>query len=133
VEHAGVTTTNTGMVYLDSGTRADIKLGGVIMKGKLLILAGAAVGYVLGTRAGRQRYEEIKDRADTLWHDPRVQQKVSDAQHTVKAKAPEIQDRLTEAAARATEKVKSTVHRHDESDNPTELNADGRPDTQNHF
>lgn len=86
------------------------------MKGKLLILVGAAVGYVLGTRAGRQRYEEIKDRADALWHDPKIQQKVSDAQHAVKARAPEIQEKLTEAASRATDMVKSTVQRHDGDD-----------------
>ncbi|MBB5786817.1 YtxH domain-containing protein [Jiangella mangrovi] len=95
------------------------------MKGKLILLAGAAVGYVLGTRAGRQRYEEIKGRADALWHDPKVQQKVSDAQEAVKARAPEIQEKLTDAAGRATDKVKSTVQRHD-TDDVTEVGTHGR-------
>lgn len=30
------------------------------MKGKILFIAGLGVGYVLGTRAGRERYEQIK-------------------------------------------------------------------------
>lgn len=97
------------------------------MKGKLLILAGAAVGYVLGTRAGRQRYEEIKGRADALWHDPKVQQKVSDAQHAVKTKAPELQEKVTEVASRATDKVRSTVQGHEYDADQPEVTADGRP------
>ena len=96
------------------------------MKGKLLILAGAAVGYVLGTRAGRQRYEEIKGRANAWWQDPKVQQRVSEAEQAVRAKAPHVQERLTEAAGRATEKVKSTVQRHDADVDP-EVSANGRP------
>ncbi|RIQ29589.1 YtxH domain-containing protein [Jiangella rhizosphaerae] len=94
------------------------------MKGKLILLAGAAVGYVLGTRAGRQRYEQLKGRADALWHDPKVQQKVSEAQEAVKARAPEIQEKLTDAASRATDKVRSTVQRHDSD--ITEVGTHGR-------
>jgi hypothetical protein len=30
------------------------------MKKKLYLLVGVAVGYVLGSRAGRERYEEMK-------------------------------------------------------------------------
>lgn len=95
------------------------------MKGKLLLLAGAAVGYVLGTRAGRQRYEQIKGRADAMWHDPKIQQKVTDAQEAVKARAPELQEKLTDAASRAGDKVKSTVQRHDDSD-IAEVGSHGR-------
>lgn len=96
------------------------------MKGKLLILAGAAVGYVLGTRAGRQRYEELKGRADALWHDPKVQQKVADAQDAVRARAPELQDKLTDAASRASDKVRSTVQRHDDDADAPEVTVHGR-------
>lgn len=34
------------------------------MRGKILFATGIAVGYVLGTRAGRERYEQIKKAAD---------------------------------------------------------------------
>jgi hypothetical protein len=99
------------------------------MKGKLMLLAGAAVGYIFGTRAGRERYEQMKGKADAFWHDPKVQQKVSEAQHAVKTKAPELQEKVTGAASRATDKVKSTVSRHDDDDDAdqSEVNRDGHP------
>lgn len=53
------------------------------MKNKLVLLAGAAVGYVFGTRAGRERYEQIKDGAAKFWKNPQVQEKISDAEHAV--------------------------------------------------
>ncbi|WP_116949812.1 YtxH domain-containing protein [Jiangella endophytica] len=96
------------------------------MKGKLLLLAGAAVGYVLGTRAGRQRYEDLKGRADALWHDPKVQQKVADAQDAVRTRAPELQEKLTDAASRATDKVRSTMQRHDTDVDAPEVTVHGR-------
>jgi hypothetical protein len=81
------------------------------MKGKLLLLAGAAVGYVFGTRAGRERYEEIKARATKAWNDPRVQEKVTEAEHfvndTAKHKLPEVQERLSETARGAMDKAKA--------------------------
>ncbi|SDU38949.1 YtxH domain-containing protein [Jiangella alkaliphila] len=96
------------------------------MKGKLILLAGAAVGYVLGTRAGRQRYEQLKGRADAMWHDPKVQQKVADAQQAVRDRAPELQEKLTDAASRATDKVRTTVQRHDTDADVPEVSAHGR-------
>lgn len=46
------------------------------MRGKLAFVLGAAVGYVLGTRAGRERYEQIKRGAERLWQTEPVQQGV---------------------------------------------------------
>ncbi len=46
------------------------------MKGKIAFVLGAAVGYVLGTRAGRERYEQIKRGAETLWQTGPVQRGV---------------------------------------------------------
>lgn len=43
------------------------------MKGKLAFVLGAAVGYVLGTRAGRERYEQIKRGATAVWQTEPVQ------------------------------------------------------------
>lgn len=37
------------------------------MKGKVAFVAGLATGYVLGSRAGRARYEQIKKGAIKLW------------------------------------------------------------------
>ncbi len=75
------------------------------MKGKLLLLAGAAVGYVFGTRAGRERYEQIKENVNKAWHDPRVQEKVTEAEHFVSETAnktvPQVQEKLNEAVGAA--------------------------------
>ena len=60
------------------------------MRGKILFLTGVAVGYVLGSRAGRERYIQIKRTAATLWNDPRVQHRVDQVEDFVKEKGPEV-------------------------------------------
>lgn len=50
------------------------------MKGKLAFVVGAGVGYLFGTRAGRQQFEKIKGWATETWNDPRVQGYVHDTQ-----------------------------------------------------
>lgn len=87
------------------------------MKARLGFLVGAAAGYVLGTRSGRERYDEMKVRAQRLWNDPRVQQKAEEAKHTAKVKAPEVQSKVAEAASHAASATKSKLRR-DESSEP---------------
>jgi len=66
--------------------------------GKLSFLAGAAVGYVLGARAGRARYEQIRTQASRLWSSEPVQTRVGDAAELVKAQAaPFVIDKLGDA------------------------------------
>ena len=50
---------------------------------KITLALGFAAGYVLGSKAGRQRYQQITDLAHRVAGDPRVQ----DAVETVKAEA----------------------------------------------
>jgi hypothetical protein len=78
------------------------------MKGKILLLTGLAVGYVLGTRAGRERYEEIKKAADKVWSDPRVQKPVKQAEDFVKDKAPEVAEFVTDGVKTVVSKVSGT-------------------------
>jgi outer membrane murein-binding lipoprotein Lpp len=47
------------------------------MKNKLLLAAGVAAGYVLGARAGRQRYDQIANAARKFADNPKVQQTAS--------------------------------------------------------
>lgn len=68
------------------------------MKGKILLVVGLGVGYVLGTRAGRERYEELKAAVQKFWNDPRVQRRVDDAEDFVKDKAPEVAEFLADGA-----------------------------------
>lgn len=44
------------------------------MRGKLILVVGLATGYVLGSRAGRPRYEQIKSGAEKVWNLAPVQQ-----------------------------------------------------------
>ncbi|MEO7006523.1 MAG: YtxH domain-containing protein [Terrimesophilobacter sp.] len=60
------------------------------MRGKLVLLVGVGIGYVLGARAGRERYEDIKVWASKLWNDPRVQHQVHEAGEFAKDKAPDV-------------------------------------------
>lgn len=76
---------------------------------KLTFLAGAALGFVLGSRAGRASYDDLKRQADSLWHDPRVQEKVAAAGQTVKDKAPEVGAKLAETAGHAASAAKDTA------------------------
>ena len=62
------------------------------MRGKLTIVAGLAVGYVLGSRAGRARYEQIARAASKFWGSKPVQRQVHQVEDFAKDKAPEVVD-----------------------------------------
>lgn len=49
------------------------------MRGKFGLVIGLGAGYVLGTRAGRQRYEQIKTQAQKVWNLEPVQEQVGKA------------------------------------------------------
>lgn len=73
------------------------------MRNKLMLLIAAGAGYVLGARAGRERYDEIADKANKLWTDPRVQEKVEE----VKAKAPEVAQKVGDQAKHTADDLKA--------------------------
>ncbi|MFY0409927.1 hypothetical protein [Solicola sp. PLA-1-18] len=81
--------------------------------GKLTVAAAAATGYVLGTRAGRERYEQIKRQARRVWNDPRVADKRHDAVDLASQKANEAaaaaKQKASEAAAAAKHKAEEVV------------------------
>ena len=62
---------------------------GVPMRGKIGLVVGLGVGYVLGTRAGRARYEQIKKQAEKVWELPPVQKQVAKVTECAK-KLPKI-------------------------------------------
>lgn len=75
------------------------------MRGKVLLLVGLAVGYVLGSRAGRERYEEIKRAAGRLWNDPRVQHQVREVGDFAKDRVPEVVEFLSDGARKVVSQV----------------------------
>lgn len=74
------------------------------MRGKLVLLVGIGIGYVLGARAGRERYEEIKRAVRGFWNDPRVQHQVQNVEDFAKDKAPDVVDFLGETAKKAVQR-----------------------------
>jgi hypothetical protein len=66
------------------------------MMKKLMVVGAAAAGYVLGAKAGRERYEQIVTQAQKLRTNPTVQKKVDEAKHVAK-----------DAASSAVDKAKS--------------------------
>lgn len=72
------------------------------MMKKLTLLAGLGVGYVLGARAGRERYEQIRSQAQKLSANPKVRSATSKAQDTVTTQAGA-------AASAVADKVGDTV------------------------
>ncbi len=80
---------------------------------KLALLVAVAIGYVLGTRAGRARYEQIRRQAEKVWHTEPVQSTVEKAQETAKHAAADVGHRVAESAKDAahlmTEKVKTAA------------------------
>jgi hypothetical protein len=58
------------------------------MKYRFGFLTGAAVGYVLGTRAGRERYEQIQRLSRRVAENPTVQE----AAGIMRARAGELAD-----------------------------------------
>ena len=98
------------------------------MKAKLALLAGAAAGYVFGTRAGKERYEQIKSAASDLWRNSTVQDRVSNAENFVSSHAPDVQNKVTEAAKSAVDAAKSKFSRSDDDmervDEPSLTNGD---------
>lgn len=78
---------------------------------KLMVLAAAAGGYVMGARAGRERYEQIRVQAQKVWTDPRVQQKRAEAQDLAREKAQQAADAATEKASAAADKATNGLDR----------------------
>src|SRR4051812_21325425 len=56
------------------------RMEGAAMRGKLMFITGLAAGFVLGSRAGREKYEEIRSTAKKAWEHPTVQEAAGVAQ-----------------------------------------------------
>jgi hypothetical protein len=78
----------------------------MIIKRLPLLIAGG-IGYVLGTKAGRERYEQIRSQFNKVKDDPRVQEKAQQAADIAKEKAPVVKEKVSDVANTAASKVKS--------------------------
>ena len=71
---------------------------------KMTALVAGSIGYVLGARAGRQRYEQIKSAALRVRSNPKVQQTAQQVADAAKEAAPVVKEKLTDVAGAATSK-----------------------------
>ena len=65
---------------------------------KLILLSGVAIGYVAGSAAGRERYEQIRSMTMRVKNNPQVQAQASKAADAAKDAAPVVKDKVSGAA-----------------------------------
>ena len=78
------------------------------MKGKIGIAVGLAAGYVLGTRAGRERYEQIKSGFLKVWNTAPVQKQVGKITEAGKTAALALPSALWDGAVKVTKAATKT-------------------------
>jgi hypothetical protein len=79
------------------------------MRYRFTFLAGLAVGFIVGARAGRERYEQMKKLARKAADSPAMQQAAGAAQAQAAGLAKSAKDKAMERVPRLTEKARSTV------------------------
>lgn len=72
------------------------------MRGKAGLVIGLAAGYVLGARAGRKRYEQIKTQALKVWNLEPVQNQVDKVKDFAKSSAMALPGALWSGAVKVT-------------------------------
>jgi hypothetical protein len=77
------------------------------MKGKVGLVIGLAAGYVLGSRAGRERYEQIKSQALKVWNMDPVQEQVDKVKDFAKSTAMALPSTLWDSAVKVTKAASS--------------------------
>lgn len=71
------------------------------MKGKLALVAGFAAGYVLGARAGRNRYQQIRRLANNVWEAESVQAGVGYVSDFAEARVEDARDFVADKVSAA--------------------------------
>ena len=75
---------------------------------RLLLIIGFAIGYVAGTAAGRERYEQIRSLSLRVRNNPQVQATAAAAADRAKEAAPVVKEKVVGAAEVAAQKVRSS-------------------------
>lgn len=76
---------------------------------RMSFVVGLAAGYVLGARAGKQRYAQIKKVSGKVWQSKPVQTQVAAAKESARTKAaPVVADFVADAAKATSEKLRAS-------------------------
>ena len=79
------------------------------MRGKLIFITGVGVGYVLGTRAGRERFDQMVAQARRFWESPTVQEAVGVVQTQAGQLYDEGKQVVTDQVHRLSHRTNGTV------------------------
>jgi hypothetical protein len=81
------------------------------MKIKTVLIASVAagIGYVLGTKAGRARFEEIRTKTKEFVESPKVQETVSNLSDTVKQSAHKLPEPVANVVSAVADKAKGST------------------------
>ena len=93
------------------------------MRGKLMFITGLAAGFVLGSRAGREKYEEIAANAKKVWEHPTVQEATGVAQAQASRLYTEGKDKLNQS--KLGEKLHSASSTSSSDTTTTDLSTSG--------
>ena len=107
---------------------------GCQMRYRATFLAGLAVGFVAGTRAGRERYEQMKQLVRKAVENPTVQQatrtaseRATELSKAAREKATTRMPKLTETAKSSASKMRGRLDRipgrHSEESEPAAVNG----------
>jgi DNA-binding transcriptional MocR family regulator len=84
------------------------------MRYRIIFAAGLAVGFVLGARAGRERYEQLRRLARKAADSPAVQQAAAAAQaqagHLARSAREQVTDRMPRMADSARSRFGEKLH-----------------------
>ncbi len=76
------------------------------MRGRLGFLIGFGAGYVLGTKAGTERYEQLRRLYENLVTSPQFQQATGKAKETVGSGLENAKDKASESVNKVQDAVK---------------------------
>ena len=82
------------------------------MRYRLVFFTGLGIGFVLGARAGRVRYEQLRKLARKTWDRPAVQQAAGALQAQAANAAKTAGDKVAGSAGAARAKVGGALHDH---------------------
>ena len=82
------------------------------MRYRVVFIAGLGVGFVLGTRAGRERYEQMRKLARKVADSPAVQQAAAALQAQAAGYAKSAGGKVAHRAGTARAKVGGALHDH---------------------
>ena len=82
------------------------------MRYRIVFLAGLGIGFVIGTRAGRERYEQMRRLARKVADNPSVQQAAGVLQAQATGFAKTAGGKVADRAGAARAKVGEAIHEH---------------------